>query len=54
MDRQCGTRGGGAVTAGQIRQLLKVAADLLARAAPILVAIADLLSRRTKPKPPQH
>jgi len=42
------------MTISQLRKLLKTAADILARAAPIILAIADALSgRSSKRKPPQ-
>ena len=42
------------MTINQLRKLLKTAADILLRAVPIILAIADALSgRSSKRKPPQ-
>lgn len=42
------------MTITQLRRILKMVGDVLAQAGPIILAIADALSRRhTKRKPPQ-
>ena len=42
------------MTISQLRKVLKIVGDVLSRAAPLLIAIADALVRRPKkPQPPQ-
>jgi hypothetical protein len=41
------------MTIGQLRRLLKAGAEVLVRLVPVILAIAEAISRRPHRKPPQ-
>ncbi len=54
MDRQRGGPGEIEMTIRQLRHILKTAGHILARAAPIILAIADALSGRSSKRKPRQ